>query len=133
MAVDKSRTTVLIVDDSPSMRRVMAASLEDLGFGAIVHAADGMEAWEKVRSQDIGLVICDYKMPNMSGLELLGRIRADALLKDTPFIIVTSETTRETIKTAMTHNVSGYVVKPFDPDMLVQRVEEVLQRRLGAP
>ena len=128
MPLNRKAITVLVVDDSPSMRRVMVASLEDMGFGAIVHAADGLEAWEKVRSEDIGLVICDYKMPKMTGLELLGQIRADSRLKDTPFIIVTSEATRETIKAAMTHKVSGYVVKPFDPDILVQRVDEVIEQ-----
>ncbi|MBC7414690.1 MAG: response regulator [Herminiimonas sp.] len=117
---------ILVVDDSLPMRRIISAALEGQEFGSIVPVANGVQACEKICTMDIGLVICDYKMPLMSGLDLLEWTRGSSRFKHMPFILVTSEASQASVATATQLGVSGYVVKPIDKKLLINKINAVL-------
>jgi two-component system chemotaxis response regulator CheY len=129
MAVDK-KMPVLVVDDFPTMRKIIRNLLEQLGFNNIFEAEDGTDALRKMRDVGgrglFGLVISDWNMEPMSGLELLKQVRADAQLKATPFIMVTAESKTENVIAAKQAGVNNYIVKPFNAMTLKQKIEAVL-------
>lgn len=117
---------VLIVDDLVNMRRLLKNILRGIGFKSIFEAGDGEEALKVLESNDVGLVISDWNMPNMSGLEFLKQLRADDKYSKTPFLMVTAEATRENIIEAISCGVSNYVVKPFQADMVEDKLKSIL-------
>ena len=117
MAVDKNMS-ILIVDDYKTMLRIIRNLLNQLKFSNVEEAGDGNTALEKLRSNSIGLVISDWNMEPMTGLQLLREVRADANLKDTPFIIITAESKTENVVAAKEAGVSNYIVKPFNAETL---------------
>ena len=121
MAVDKS-TPILIVDDYQTMLRIIRNLLKQLGFENIAEASDGTAALQKLKERPFGLVISDWNMEPMSGLELLRAMRAEPHLKDLPFVMVTAESRPERIATASEAGVSSLIVKPFDANMLSERI-----------
>lgn len=125
MTVDLTMN-VLTVDDDRSMLGALRKLLRQLNFANIDEASDGAEALRKLRQGDFGLVISDWNMKPMDGIELLRRVRADAKLKDLPFIMVTAETRSEKMIAAKEAGVSNYLVKPFDADTLKGRLVNVL-------
>lgn len=127
MAVDK-KMLVLVVDDFPTMRKIIRNLLEQLGFGNILEAEDGSDALRKMREggRVFGLVISDWNMEPMTGLQLLKEVRADNLLKATPFIMVTAENKTENVIAAKQAGVNNYIVKPFNAITLKQKIEAVL-------
>ena len=125
MAVDPT-TPILIVDDYQAMVRIIRNLLLRLGFEQIDEAHDGQTALEKMQERTYGLVISDWNMEPMSGLELLRRVRAHPDLKDLPFIMITAENRDDRIATAREAGVNGYVVKPFNAEMLGQRIASVI-------
>ncbi|MBW1763827.1 MAG: response regulator, partial [Deltaproteobacteria bacterium] len=99
---------VLVVDDFATMRRIVKGALKQLGFLNIVEAEDGQIALDLLKKEKIGLIVCDWNMPNMTGIELLKVVRADAVLKDTPFIMVTAEGQKDNVLEAVNAGVSNY-------------------------
>ncbi len=116
-------TPVLIVDDEHMMITVMQRILERLGYTTVDYAADGETALEKMRAGRYGLVICDWLMEPMTGYELLRRVRSDADLKDTCFIMATTQTVMQNAVAAKIAGVNGYLLKPFTPSTLQRAIE----------
>lgn len=125
MAVDKNMH-VLIVDDYKTMLRIIRNLLRQLGFVNIDEATDGSMALQMMRGGNYGLVISDWNMEPMTGLQLLREVRADAKLKNTPFIMVTAESKSENVIAAKEAGVSNYIVKPFNAETLQQKMVSVL-------
>lgn len=114
---------VLVVDDSGPMRAIVIRNLKSLGIEEIVEAADGDEALKLFRSSSFGVVITDYNMPNMNGLDLVKAIRsADATV---PILMLTTEAERSTVVAAIQAGVSGYLIKPFDSSLLKKKLERL--------
>jgi two-component system chemotaxis response regulator CheY len=125
MAVDKNMN-ILIVDDYKTMLRIITNLLRQLGFVNIEEATDGSMALQKLRMGNFGLVISDWNMEPMTGLQLLREVRADAKLKATPFIMVTAESKTENVIAAKEAGVSNYIVKPFNAETLQAKMVSVL-------
>lgn len=120
---------ILVVDDFETMRRIIRGSLKKIGFSNIVEAEDGIGALKVLENEDIGLVMCDWNMPNMTGIEVLRRIRSHEKLKDIPFIMVTAEVQKENVIEAVKAGTSHYIVKPFTPEVLAAKIKEVFKKR----
>ena len=126
MAVDKNMN-VLIVDDYNTMLRIIKNLLKQLGFNNIDEATDGSAAYEKVKGKQYGLIISDWNMEPMTGLDLLKQIRASGeSFKDTPFIMVTAESKTENVIAAKQAGVNNYIVKPFNAETLKTKISSVL-------
>jgi two-component system chemotaxis response regulator CheY len=125
MAIDKAMN-VLIVDDYKTMLRIIRNLLKQIDFNNVDEATDGAEALSKLRSGNFGLVISDWNMQPMTGLQLLQEVRADARLKAMPFIMVTAESKAENVVAARQAGVSNYIVKPFNAETLKEKIEKVL-------
>ena len=125
MAVDKAMS-ILVVDDYQTMIRIVTNLLKQLGFNNVDFATDGSTALEKLRAGKYGLVISDWNMEPMTGLQLLKEVRSDERLKDMPFIMVTAESKTENVVAAKQAGVSNYIIKPFNADTLKKKIESVL-------
>ena len=125
MAVDKNMS-IIIVDDYKTMLRIIRNLLNQLSFVNVQEAGDGNTALEKMRSTPPDLVISDWNMEPMTGLQLLREVRADATLKDTPFIMITAESKTENVVAAKEAGVSNYIVKPFNAETLKTKLVSVL-------
>ncbi|NBX74661.1 MAG: response regulator [Alphaproteobacteria bacterium] len=127
MSVDLS-APVLVVDDQQTMRRIIENLLKQLGFKTIVQAADGGAALKTLResAQNFMLVISDWNMEPMSGMQFLKEVRTDAKLKDLPFIMVTAESKTENVVAAKQAGVNNYIVKPFSAETLKQKITSVI-------
>ncbi|WP_424813841.1 chemotaxis response regulator CheY [Roseococcus sp. YIM B11640] len=117
---------VLIVDDYKTMLRIIRNLLKQLEFDNVEEATDGAEALAKLRAGNFGLVISDWNMEPMTGLDLLKEVRADARLKHLPFIMITAESKTENVVAAKQAGVSNYIVKPFNAETLREKIEKVL-------
>ncbi len=124
MAYD-TKMRVLVVDDFATMRRIIKNILRQLGFTNIVEADDGTTAWETLNKDNIDFVISDWNMPKMSGIELLRKVRGSEEFADMPFLMVTAEAQQENIIEAVQAKVSNYIVKPFTPDTLGQKIDKI--------
>lgn len=113
---------ILIVDDYKTMLRIIRNLLKQIGFDNVEEASDGTMALQKLRDQDFGLVISDWNMEPMSGLELLREMRADTKLCDLPFIMITAESQSENVVAAKKAGVSSYIIKPFNAETLKQKL-----------
>ena len=125
MSIDKSMN-VLIVDDYKTMLRIIRNLLKQIEFNNVEEATDGADALSKLRTGNFGLVISDWNMAPMTGLQLLQEVRADSRLKHTPFIMVTAESKTENVVAAKQAGVSNYIVKPFNAETLKGKIEMVL-------
>ena len=123
--VDKNMN-VWIVDDYKTMLRIIRNLLKQLGFENVEEATDGGMALAKLREKSYGLVISDWNMEPMTGLQLLKEVRADARLKNTPFIMVTAESKTENVVSAKQAGVNNYIVKPFNAETLKSKISAVL-------
>lgn len=124
MALDLSMP-VLVVDDYKTMVRIIRNLLKQLGFENVEDAADGTEAFAKMKNQKFGLVISDWNMEPMTGYELLKQVRSDSALNKTPFIMVTAESKTENVIAAKKAGVNNYIVKPFNAQTLKGKIEAV--------
>ena len=124
MALDKSMN-VLIVDDYKTMLRIIRNLLKQLGFDNVDEAADGATALARLREKDFGLVISDWNMEPMTGLQLLKEVRSDAKLAHIPFVMVTAESKTENVIAAKEAGVTNYIVKPFNAETLKQKLTAV--------
>ena len=125
MAVDKGMH-ILVVDDYNTMRRIIRNLLKQLGFEHVDEAAHGGEAIIKLREKAFGLVISDWNMEPVTGMELLKQVRADEKLKNLPFIMVTAESKPENVIAAKQAGVSNYIVKPFNAETLKTKMSSVI-------
>lgn len=116
---------VLVVDDFATMRRIVKNILVQLGFKNIVEADDGTTAMDVLKSEKIDLIISDWNMPKMTGLDLLKHVRGEAKLADIPFIMVTAEAQQDNIILAVKAKVSQYIVKPFTAETLGEKIDKV--------
>ena len=112
--------------DYKTMLRIIRNLLKQIEFNNVEEASDGAEALAKLRSGNFGLVISDWNMVPMTGLQLLQEVRADARLKATPFIMITAESKVENVVAAKQAGVSNYIVKPFNAETLRDKIEKVL-------
>lgn len=117
---------VLIVDDFSTMRRILKNILKQIGFTNISEADDGSTAWEELQKNSFDLIICDWNMPKMTGIELLKKVRADATFKDIPFLMVTAEAQKQNVIEAVQAGVSNYVVKPFTAESISEKLEKII-------
>ncbi len=118
----------LVVDDFSTMRRIVKNILKQLGYTNIDEAEDGVVALAKVRDGGVEFVVSDWNMPNMSGIEFLKEVRANAATKDLPFLMVTAEAEKENIMQAVGAGVSNYIVKPFTAETLREKIDKVLEK-----
>ena len=125
MVVDKTMH-ILVVDDYSTMRRIIRNLLKQLGFDNVDEAPDGGEAYKRMQEKHFGLVISDWNMEPMTGLELLKLVRADERVKNTPFIMVTAESKPENVIAAKQAGVSNYIVKPFNAETLKTKMTSVI-------
>ncbi|ORE88736.1 response regulator containing CheY-like receiver, AAA-type ATPase, and DNA-binding domains [Oceanococcus atlanticus] len=125
--MDKN-TKFLIVDDFPTMRRIVKNLLGDLGFTNTVEADDGSTALPVLKAGGIQFVVTDWNMPGMTGIELLKAIRADAELAHLPVLMVTAEADKSQIVEAAQAGVSGYIIKPFTAETLKEKLDRINQR-----
>ncbi len=114
---------VLIVDDEHMMITVMRRILERLGYTKVDYAADGETALEKMRKTPYAFVVCDWSMEPVTGYEVLRRVRADPDLRETRFIMATTQTVMQNAVAAKMAGVDGYLIKPFTPDSLRKVIE----------
>lgn len=118
---------LLVVDDSSTMRRIIKNTLARLGYKDILEGEDGLQGWNVLNENtDIGMLITDWNMPEMNGLELVKKVRGDARFKDLPIIMVTTEGGKAEVITALKAGVNNYIVKPFTPQVLKEKLAAVM-------
>lgn len=116
---------ILAVDDFSTMRRIVRNILRQLGYNNISEADDGVAAFEQLKQEKADFIISDWNMPNMTGLDLLKAVRADADLKDIPVLLVTAEALKENVVEAVKSGVNGYIVKPFTAETLKDKIDSI--------
>ena len=124
MGVDTTMK-VLVVDDFATMRRIVKGVLKQLGFSDIIEAENGSSALDELKKEKVGLIVSDWNMPKMTGLDLLKAVREDDKLKTIPFIMVTAEGQKENVLEAVKAGVSNYIVKPFTPETFNEKLQKV--------
>ncbi len=121
--------SILVVDDFPTMRRIVRSLLKELGFTNVEEAEDGQEALAKLRGgEGIQFVISDWNMPNLDGLEMLKQIRADEALKHMPVLMITAEAKKDNIIAAAQAGANGYIVKPFTAATLEEKLNKIFEK-----
>lgn len=125
--VDKS-IKILVVDDFPTMRRIVRNLLKELEFVNVDEAEDGAAGLEKIKNGNYGFVVSDWNMPNMDGLAMLQAIRADPSLSKLPVLMVTAEAKKENIIAAAQAGANGYVVKPFTAITLEEKITKIFEK-----
>lgn len=119
---------VLVVDDFSTMRRIIKNILRQLGFNNVVEADDGTTAWDVLNKDKIEFIISDWNMPQMTGIELLRKVRSSEEFADLPFLMVTAEAQQENIIEAVQAKVSNYIVKPFTADVMKQKIDKIFDK-----
>lgn len=122
-----SKMKILVVDDFSTMRRIVKNILKQLGYENILEADDGSSALNVLNNEKIDLIISDWNMPQVSGIELLKTVRTTENLKDIPFLMVTAEGQKENILEAVKNRVSNYIVKPFTPQALMEKLQKIFE------
>ncbi|WP_295022260.1 response regulator [Sulfurimonas sp.] len=118
---------LLVVDDSSTMRRIIKNTLQRLGHQDVLEGGDGVEGWSVLNANpDIDMLITDWNMPEMNGLELIKKVRADSRFTDLPIIMVTTEGGKAEVITALKAGVNNCIVKPFTPQVLKEKLAAVL-------
>jgi two-component system, chemotaxis family, chemotaxis protein CheY len=125
---------ILVVDDMDTMRKIIKTQLTKLGYTEIVEADDGKNAVEAIKNaagsnSNFDLIISDWNMPNMTGLELLKAVRSTPEISKTPFLMVTAEAEQKNIIEAIKCGVNNYIVKPFTPDTLQEKIKKALEKK----
>jgi two-component system chemotaxis response regulator CheY len=119
---------VLIVDDSAAIRKILQRVLvqADVQLGKVLEASDGLEALERLKTETVGLILSDINMPNMDGLELLARLRADDTWKTVPIIMITTEGSQNKVMQALELGANGYVRKPFTAEQIKEKLVGII-------
>ena len=116
----------LFVEDSPTMRRIIGNSLQKLGVKQAVGAENGVDALEKLQSQDFDMILTDWNMPEMNGKELVEHVRKMDKYKALPILMITTRGMEDDVMTAIKTGVNGYIIKPFTPAILKKKIDEIL-------
>ena len=116
----------LAVDDSPTMLRIISNTLQRIGYSDVVQASNGAEALQKLQEQPVDVVITDWNMPEMDGLELVKAMRNNPKLKDIPVLMVTTRGVKEDIVEAVKAGACSYIVKPFTPQVLKEKIQQII-------
>ncbi len=119
---------ILIVDDFPTMRRIIKNLFKQLGFENIDEAEDGAIAYSKLKSGGFEFICSDWNMPNMDGFELLKKVRSDNELKGLPFLMVTAEAEKQKVIEAIKAGVNNYIVKPFTAETLKEKLDKIFEK-----
>lgn len=119
---------ILVVDDHAVVRQIVSSFLKKLGYKHVNLAEDGRDALRQLKRKKYDVIICDWHMPNMSGLELLTKMKEDAELKDIPFVMLTMETDKEQIVSAIQLGVNDYILKSFTQNILDQEIGPLLKK-----
>lgn len=124
-------TTVLVVDDMSTMRKIVRNTLKQIGFSNFIEAADGQKAWEVLNDNKdlVGLVISDSNMPKATGIDFLKQVRSDKRYEALPFVLLTAESEIDQVKEAAMAGVDNFIVKPFTPAMLQKKLEETHKKK----
>jgi two-component system chemotaxis response regulator CheY len=117
---------ILIVDDFASMRRIIKGTLKAIGFSNFIEAEDGAIAMKKLEKEKVDLIISDWIMPNMDGLDFLKAVKGNEKLKKIPFIMVTAEGQKGNVLDAINAGVNNYIVKPFTSETLYAKLQKVI-------
>ena len=128
--MDPAQMKFLVVDDSPTMRRIVSNSLQQLGYQHFVEAEDGKEAVGKLETESFDFVITDWNMPNMTGLELTKYIRSEPKFANIPILMVTTRGLKQDVVEALQSKVNNYVIKPFTPQVLKEKIDQILSATL---
>jgi two-component system chemotaxis response regulator CheY len=123
--MDAASKKVLVVDDSSTMRRILIQALKRCGFVQIVESGDGVDALAKCKEQTFDVVLTDWNMPQMDGLELIKLLRTIEAYAKVPIVMVTTEGAKTDVVEALTMGVTSYIVKPFTPDTLMAKMSEL--------
>ncbi|BAF69715.1 chemotaxis response regulator CheY [Nitratiruptor sp. SB155-2] len=129
MALPNKNIKILVVDDAPTIRRILKNALKEMGYENVDEAEDGQVALQKLRSGNYQFVITDWNMPNMTGIELVQEIRKDPKLKHLPILMVTAEAKKENIILALKSGVNNYIVKPFTPKVLKEKISAIFTQK----
>ncbi len=117
---------ILIVDDFPTMRRIVRSVLKQLGYSKVIEAEDGAAGYATLKkTSGIQFIISDWNMPNMTGIEFLKAVRADPKFRHLPFLMVTAEADKENIIEAVKSGVNNYVVKPFNSTTMAEKIDKI--------
>lgn len=119
---------ILIVDDFSTMRKIVINQLKELGFNSVDEADDGINAWPMLQTGKYDFIVSDWNMPEMTGIELLQKVRADSALKKIPFLLITAEAKRSQILEATELGVDGYILKPFNSAVLNEKMHKIFER-----
>jgi two-component system chemotaxis response regulator CheY len=117
---------ILAVDDSPTMRRIIINTLKRAGYSEVVEATDGKDALAKLKVDNINFVITDWNMPEMDGLTFVTTVRGMDEYKSLPILMVTTRSVKDDIVEALKAGVNNYIVKPFTPDTLKEKIDQIL-------
>lgn len=128
MAHIKQDVRILVVDDFATMRRIVRDILGSLGYTNVVEAEDGRQALDAVSNEPVDIVISDWNMPRMMGLDLLRELRARPQTENLPFLMVAPESHRANVLEAIQAGASNYVVKPFTAEILEQKLKTILSQ-----
>jgi two-component system chemotaxis response regulator CheY len=118
---------ILVVDDSATMRRIVLNALKEGGYTDIIEASDGKDALEKLMTDKIDFIITDWNMPNMSGLEFTRAVRSETFIQHIPILMVTTRGVKQDIVEALQARVNNYIVKPFTPQLLKEKIEQIVR------
>jgi len=118
----------LVVDDSTTMRRIIINTLNKVGYSDCAEASNGREGVERLATTVVDMVITDWNMPEMSGIDFIRSVRSNPATKDLPILMVTTNAAKDDIVEALRAGVNSYVVKPFTPDTIKEKIEAMLAR-----
>ena len=127
MPLPSKTIKILVVDDMSTMRRIIKNLLNQLGYKNIDEAEDGAIAYQKLKKAKYDFVVTDWNMPNMTGIELVQKIRSDPELKHLPILMVTAEAKKENVIMALKAGVNNYIVKPFPAEILKEKMEKIFK------
>jgi len=116
---------IMFVEDSPTMRRIIANSLSRIGVSEVVEAENGVDALGKMEGKDFDMIITDWNMPEMNGQELVENLREQDKYKNTPIVMITTRGMQDDVMNAIKSGVNGYIVKPFTPEVLEKKMKEI--------
>jgi two-component system chemotaxis response regulator CheY len=124
--MEDSMKKFLVVDDSSTMRRIVTNTLARLNYKEVTQAEDGLDAWEKLQQMDtVSAILTDWNMPNLDGLGFVKKVRADKKYDDVPIVMITTEGGKTEVITALKAGVNNYVVKPFTPQVLKEKLSDL--------
>lgn len=123
----------LVVDDMTTMRKIIKKALTSIGYTDVIEAGDGKEALEKIimeykKGSSVDFIISDWNMPNVTGIQLLKKVKETDLFANVPFLMVTAESEMENVKQAVSSGVDGFIIKPFTIDQVQKKVQSMLKK-----